>query len=91
MLRYREKDIIEAASAATIVQKIKEECEKHFLAGKYYRISDVKAILQTIYHKLGVNRTAKAIDIVEFIPSAVRRQLTTTATGKRELYYEIPL
>ena len=91
MLRYREKDIIEAASAATIVQKIKEECEKHFLAGKYYRISDVKAILQTIYHKLGVNRTAKAIDIVEFIPSAVRRQLTTPATCKRELYYEIPL
>ena len=90
-LRYREKDIEEATASAVLAQQITNECRKHFIPGEYYRLSDVKEILQGIYQQLGVKRTAKASDIVEYIPTAIKRQLTTTATGKRELYYEIPL
>ena len=89
-LRYREKDIEEATALAVLTQQITNECRKHFIPGKYYRLSDVKEILQSIYQQLGVKRTAKASDIVEYIPTATKRQLTTTTTGKRELYYEIP-
>ena len=90
-LRYREKDIEEATASAVLAQQITNECRKHFFPGMYYRLSDVKEILQGIYHQLGVKRTAKASDIVEYIPTATKRQLTTTTTGKRELYYEISL
>ena len=90
-LRYREKDIEEATASAVLAQQITNECRKHFFPGKFYRLSDVKKMLQSIYQQLGVKRTAKATDIVEYIPTATKRQLTTTTTGKRELYYEIPL
>lgn len=88
-LRYREKDITETVSSMTLYQMVCEECQKFFLPGCRYKRSDVKEKLQGIYKSLGINETAKANDLVKFMPDAKLRQLTTQATGKRELYYEI--
>lgn len=88
-LRYREKEIADATSAAMLFQLITDECYATFINGKCYRLADVKNILQGIYHRVGINATAKAGDIEKYMPNATQRQLTTASTGKRELYYEI--
>lgn len=88
-LRYREKDIVATANSKLLFQNVVNECKKTFLAGGKYLRSDVKNMLQQIYQQVGINATAKANEITNYMPTAVLRQLTTTATGKRELYYEI--
>ena len=88
-LRYREKDIEEAVASELLTQKVTEECRKQFLVGNHYKRSYVKSTLQSIYYSVGINKTAKANEITNYIPTAALRQLTTPETGKRELYYEI--
>ena len=88
-LRYREKDITEAVSSVMLHQRVCEECRLVFAVGSYYQMAEVKAKLQEIYNKAGINATAKASDLPRFMPSAMKRQLTNPANGKRELYYEI--
>lgn len=87
-LRYREKEISEAADTYITEQKIQSACSQLFVPGTY-KSADVKQMLQDIYNRLGVSATAKASDILRFCPSAQRRQLTTLSTQKREIYYEI--
>lgn len=88
-LRYRERDIADAVSNVMLTQRVAEECRKAFIPGKRYFLKEVKSMLQDIYRKVGINATAKAKDIVTFMPSAKPRQLTNISTGKRELCYEI--
>ena len=88
-LRYRAKDIEKEMAVVMQEQRIKDECESIFQIGNRYLLSEVKVILQKIYKKVGVNAVAKASDIEKYMPSATQRQLTTPATNKRELYYEI--
>ena len=88
-LRYREKDITEAVSSVMLHQIVSEECRLVFAVGSNYQMADVKVMLQDIYNKAGINVTAKASDLPQFIPSAVKRQLTNPTNGKRELYFEI--
>ena len=88
-LRYREKDITEAVSSVMLHQIVCEECRLVFAVGNHYQMADVKEMLQEIYNRAGINATAKASDLPQFIPSAVKRQLTNPTNGKRELYYEI--
>ena len=88
-LRYRDKDIETTANSKLLFQLVVNECKKTFLVGKFYLGSDVKKMLQQIYKHVGINATAKANEITNYIPTAVLKQLTTTTTGKRELYYEI--
>ena len=88
-LRYRDKDIETTANSKLLFQLVVNECKKTFLVGKFYLSSDVKKMLQQIYKQVGINATAKANEITNYMPTAVLKQLTTTTTGKRELYYEI--
>lgn len=88
-LRFREKDIVEAVSSVMLHQIVIEECKIVFAVGNYYQMADVKVMLQEIYNKAGINATAKANDLPQFMPSAVKRQLTNPANGKRVHYYEI--
>ena len=88
-LRYREKDIADAVSNVMLTQRVVEECRKVFIPSECYFLKEVKSIMQDIYRTVGINATAKAKDIVNFVPSAKLRQLTNTSTGKRELCYEI--
>lgn len=88
-LRYREKDISDAVSAAMLVRKVSELCKATFIKGNRYLLADVKNSLQGIYSKAGVKATAKASDIEHLMPNARKRQLTNPSTAKRELYYEI--
>lgn len=88
-LRYREKDILEAVSSAMLVNVVSKMCRVTFAKGCCYKLPDVKKALQEIYNKAGVKATAKASDIEDFIPNIRQRQLTNSATRKRELYYEI--
>ncbi len=85
-LRYREKDIADEWTATMLHQRITEECMKEFIPGQCYRLSEVKSMLQSIYDRLGITQKAKANDITLYIPGAQQRQLTTSSTGKRELY-----
>ncbi len=88
-LRYRENDIARETASIALFNKVTEKCKTVFPVGNRYRLSDVKCALQEIYTRAGISRTAKANDIERFMPNAKLRQLTTTTTGKRELYYEI--
>ncbi len=88
-LRFREKDIVEAVSSVMLHQIVSEECKIVFAVRNYYQMADVKVMLQEIYNKAGINATAKANDLPQFMPSAVKRQLTNPANGKRVHYYEI--
>ena len=88
-LRYREKDIAEAANDTMLMILVCNACKSRFLVGRCYRLSEVKQVLQEIYNHAGINRLAKARDIENFMPNAIARQLTTPGNGKRELYYEI--
>lgn len=88
-LRFREKDIVEAVSSVMLHQIVIEECKIVFAVGNYYQMADVKVMLQEIYNKAGINATAKANDLPQFMPSAVKRQLTNPANSKRVHYYEI--
>lgn len=87
--RWREKDISNAVSSIVLHQQVCNECQKIFLPGHRYKLSDVKEALQNIYNRAGINLTAKANDLSKFMPNVQPRQLTTPETGKRELYIEI--
>lgn len=88
-LRYRKKDIEVAVSMTMRLKILTDKCCKIFVRGSRYLMSEVKIILQDLYDSVGFKATAKAKDITKFVPTAKIRQLTTQATGKRELYYEI--
>lgn len=87
-LRFRENEIIVAVSNAMLISAIKAECLVTFVKGKCYLLSEIKNQLQSIYIKVGSKAVAKASDLTNYI-TVEKRQLTTPATGKRELYYEI--
>lgn len=88
-LRFREKDIVEAVSSVMLHQRVCEECRIVFAVGSHYQMAEVKVMLQEIYNRAGINATAKANDLPRFMPSAVKRQLTNPADGKRIHYFEI--
>lgn len=88
-LRFREKDIAEAVSSLVLYQIVSDECRLVFATGSHYQMAEVKTKLQEIYNKAGIHATAKASDLPQFMPSAVKRQLTNPANGKRVHYYEI--
>ena len=90
-LRFREKDIAEAVSSLVLYQIVSDECRLVFATGSHYQMAEVKTKLQEIYNKAGIHATAKASDLPQFMPSAVKRQLTNPANGKRVHYYEIRL
>lgn len=87
-LQFRENYIMVEVSNAMLRSAIKSECLTTFVKGNTYLLSDVKNQLQSIYNKVGYKQVAKASDLINFI-NVERRQLTTPATGKRELYFEI--
>jgi len=87
-LQYQEKSIQAELDFVKAKDQIIQRCSEVFQRGQDYPLSQVKVLLQSIYTSLGLSQTACASDLVSYL-SITKKQITTSETGKRDLYYHI--
>lgn len=87
-LNYKEADIEQAYQVLSSTGKILTACRSRFVSGGKYTLKEVKEAMQEIYDSLGLQQRAKAVDIEKYL-DVEKKQLTSPATKKRELYYVI--
>ena len=87
-LNYKEADIEQAYRVLSSTGQIITACRSKFVSGGKYTMKAVKEGLQEIYDALGLTQRAKAVDIEKYL-AVEKKQLTSPATKKRELYYVI--
>ena len=87
-LNYKEADIEQAYQVLSSTGKILTACRSRFVSGGKYTLKEVKEAMQEIYDSLGLQQRAKAVDIEKYLV-VEKKQLTSPATKKRELYYVI--
>lgn len=82
-LGYKESKIKVELQNLRTINKVPYELRR--LLKNEERISNamLKQTLQYVYDKLGVNRTAKATDIIEYFPKSKSGQKITDTTGRR--------
>jgi hypothetical protein len=87
-LNYKEIDIEQAYKVLSSTGEIITACHSRFISGRKYTLKEVKEGLQQIYDALDLQQRAKAVDIEKYL-LVERKQFTSSASKKRELYYVI--
>lgn len=85
-LEFREKSVREEIEFITRIPQIQEFVRRSFLADEFYPASAVKSKLNGIYSMLGINRSAHAVDIMNYLTVIPKKR---TINGKRENGYII--
>ena len=87
-LNYKEADIEQAYRVISNTGKILTACRSRFVSGGKYTLKEIKEGMQEIYNALGLSQRAKAVDIEKYL-DVDKKQITSSTTKKRELYYVI--
>ena len=67
VVQYNLKKVDGILKVLISMEEIKEQVNKRFSKVEFMPVSEVKVILQDIYDRNGLNKRAKATDIIEYM------------------------
>lgn len=87
-LDYREKAIMNEIEENCFIPKIQSALATKLIFGQNYTSGQLKIIIQEVYDRLKIKRTAKGTDIEKYYPLA-KKIIMTGTDGKRKKGYKV--